>query len=101
MNDNLNWLKPKAASILIYLLNEGEVNLTQLQKEIGGSYTSIYSALNTLIDVGLVKERRQPSNKIDSKRSVVIGVSRILFLTPKGKKVAEKLLEIKKIMQAK
>ncbi len=99
MNSNLNWLKPKVANILRYLLDEKKINLTQLQKEIGENYISIYSALNPLIDAHLVNEERKPSDKLELKQTAVIGVSRILFLIPKGKKIAEKLVEIKKIME--
>jgi len=99
VNDNLNWLKPKAANILIHLLNEKEINLTDLQRKVGGSYTSIYSAINALIDAALITEEKRASAKLDSKRAVVIGVSRVFSLTSKGKKIAKKLLEINKIME--
>ena len=99
MNDNFSWAKPKAANILVYLLMEKEINLTDLRRRIGGSYTSIYSAINILINANLITEKKRISDKLDPKRAGIIGVSRMFSLTSKGKKVAEKLLEIKRIME--
>jgi len=95
-----NWVKPKAVEILLFLLNTSEEpSLTTIQQKVGGSFTTINAALDALSRAGLIKEERKPSNKVDSKRAVVIGVKRVVTLTPKGKKVAEKLAEIKEIME--
>ncbi len=88
VNDNLNWLKPKAANLLIHLLNEKEINFATLQRKVGESYASIYSAINALIDVDLVTEEERVSNKSSSKRTVVISINK-------------KLLEINEIMEGK
>ncbi len=95
-----NWIKPKAVEILLFLLNTSEESsLTTIQQKVGGGFTTINAALDALSKAGLIKEERKPSNKVDSKRAVVIGVKRVITLTSKGKKVAEKLAEIRKIME--
>lgn len=93
-----NWVSQKTYDILIFLYNSSEPpNFTTLQNGVGGSNTTIDKALKILSQENLIEEKRVPNKS--SKGSVIIGESRVTVLTPKGKKVAQKLKEIEEIME--
>ncbi len=82
----------KQSGILILLteiLRRNEVCVTDIIHKIKLNPTSTYKALNKLKSLKLVKETRQ--NHFPNKR--------LFKLTDKGKKVAEKLVEIEEILE--
>jgi DNA-binding MarR family transcriptional regulator len=77
--------------IMIYLYREKKASRTDLRNGIKGSQAAIYKALPLLKENGLIEEGKPSgfSRRID------------IWLTEKGKKVAEKLIELEKILTAK
>jgi len=74
--------------ILLFLMKRETAYFTELKESLEAGQHSIYSAIKDLLYVGLVEEERvHPFNK------------RVFQLTEKGKKVAELLAEIEKILQ--
>ena len=73
--------------LLIYLLKNGETKITDIK--INAANSTLYHALNALSELELIDEKRIPP------------VTRILHLTQDGKAVAEHLVAIEKILQAK
>ena len=83
-------IDPASKSIL-YILLDGKKRVStplakELEKNIGMAFTSIAKRYDPLIESGLVIAEEE-------------GVSIFLSITEKGKKVAEKLKEIDKIME--
>jgi len=105
MVKNLKWLEKAAStSILITLFQheDEEMYLSELKKETKANTSSIYGRIGKdemigdLEKAGLIKKRVSPTVKND----IPMGGKTVwISLTPKGKKVAKKLLEIKKIME--
>lgn len=88
--DKLRFLEAtKAAAVLIYLLEKKEAPLTTLTEDLRLSRSTVYNTLRALLEAGLISERRE--EKVFPRR-------RLIFLTEKGKKVAELLKEVEKIL---
>ena len=81
----LEELGESGLKVVMYLYKVGEKPLDPLRRELHIGYTALYRALHTLDRYGLVSERP-------------LGVKRLLSLTEKGKRVAEKLLEAEEIL---
>ena len=77
-----------ALRILLHLLKEEKASRTDLRKGIDASIAAIYNALPKLLKLGLINEKGK------KKFPFTVEVS----LTKKGKKVAEHLLEIERIL---
>jgi len=77
-----------AIRILLYLLRRDTASRTDLRRDIDASVAAIYNALPKLRKLGLIKEEGKESFPF------TIHVS----LTEKGKKVAERLAEIDRIL---
>ena len=76
-------------SFLLYLLrNEGKP-LSVIVEEAGINRTTVYNVINRLLQTGLIKEDYEKG----------FPRRRIFRLTEKGRKVAEKLLEIEELMK--
>lgn len=75
--------------ILVYLLEKGRASRTDLKRDVEASQQAIYNALPLLLKNGLVEEIQSTSfpYKIE------------IELTEKGRKVAEHLIEIEKILR--
>jgi len=71
--------------LLIHLIKTGSMKVSDA-RSLGMGYGTFYRALYTLRDLNLVKEE------------VIKGVERRIRLNEKGEKVAEKLLEIDRIL---
>ncbi len=82
-----DWLeKPRTVAILIALL-DGKKYFSELKEVTGGASTSTIEArVSELRQVGLIKDKKEEK----------FGGRRYIWLTDKGKKIAEHLLEIKK-----
>lgn len=76
-----------AIQILLFLL-EKPLKMTELTELFQGSNTTIYRAVPKLRNLGLIED------KVTS-----YPVKRIFNLTEKGRKVAEKLREIEKLLE--
>jgi len=84
----LRKLKPiHCLDILVYLLEHGETLYTTLMRSIEGSAPTKHKALEQLVKLGLVKERRLPPR-------------RYLVLTEKGIDVAERLKGIDEVLRS-
>lgn len=94
----MEWLShKKVSSILIYLFDKERATLGDIHSFTKGNHSTLDKALNLLHELGLTAEKREPNR--DKSGRIVVGETRWIWLTPKGKKVAEKLLEIKEIME--
>ncbi len=71
--------------IILTLLEIGEMNINDLTKEIDSSYSHVYNVIKEMNKKNIIK--------VDKK-----GREKILFLSDKGKKIAEKILEIEHIL---
>jgi len=97
MNDVSTLEKASAITFLIFLLQHGgSMPVTRLLHESGIHPTTFYARKRELIEAGLIREE----GKIIDREGKVIKTIAIV-LTPKGKKVAERLVEIKEIMEEK
>ena len=84
--------KSHVINILVTLLEKDRMYYSELTKKMNvGNYGTINLRINELKSIGLIDE------KIEDK----FGGRRYIWLTPKGKKVAEKLVEIEKILKEK
>lgn len=79
-----DWLNEKTKDILIFLLNNDNSNASNIQKNVKGSFTRINRCLKILSDTSLIEERKVPNRAKNG--SILVGFSRIISLTPKGKK---------------
>ncbi|QXJ30323.1 winged helix-turn-helix transcriptional regulator [Saccharolobus shibatae] len=84
-------LTQTAQKVLLFLLKKDGVPAKVLVEEGGVNNTPLIRALQELEQLGLVTEKREEN---------VIPRRRLIFLTEKGKKVAEKLREINEIIKA-
>lgn len=76
------------APIIVYLKSHNKASRTELKGAGIGSQQAIYNALPLLKEYGLIEERKPTGfgRRID------------IFLTPKGQKVAQCLLELEKLL---
>jgi DNA-binding MarR family transcriptional regulator len=81
--------KARAIRTLLCLLNSENKGLDEILEEIGGSKSTAMKRISELMEMNLVIK------KVDPKRKRVI----IYTLTEKGKKIAQKLQEIIKMME--
>jgi len=88
--------KNHSIKILIALTKKDKMFYSELKNnlDIGGN-TSILSRLDDLKKAGFIVDKKE---EISSKGKY-IGVKRYIWLTPKGKQVAEKLKEIEEILK--
>ena len=84
-------LTQTAQKVLLFLLRKDGVPAKTIVEEGGVNNTPLIRALQELEQLGLVVEKREEN---------VIPRRRLIFLTEKGKKVAEKLKEINDIIKA-
>ncbi|WP_088912486.1 winged helix-turn-helix transcriptional regulator [Sulfolobus acidocaldarius] len=82
-------LTQTAQKILLFLLKKDGVPAKTIVDEGGVNNTPLLRALQELEQLGLVTEKREEN---------VIPRRRLIFLTEKGRKVAEKLKEINEII---
>ena len=87
-----------ATTILITLYDTGEMITTDLIELSGLNERTFYDRRNELKKAKLIKVKQLAKRKKDG---VSYGRAVWIFLTPKGKKVAEKLKEIEEIMKEK
>jgi len=87
------WIeRTHAVDILKQLSRKDKMYFTELKNIIGeGSSSTINIVLNELEAINLIEE------KIENK----FGGKRYIWLTPMGKRIAEKLIEIEKILKEK
>ena len=79
----------RATLRILLQLTEKDKNLTTLLDEISGAgLNALNKALDTLKVLGLVEEKNLPYSRV-----------RLFTLTDKGKRAAEKILELKKIIE--
>lgn len=98
MNKRKGWLEYNNASNILISLLDGKKNYTELLLDIKKSnYNTINKTLIILNQVGLIEDQKAETTK-DGK---YVGIPRYIWLTEKGKFVAEKLVEIKKILKEK
>jgi len=99
MIEGLPFLEGTDAIHIILGLYHSKTKISQsdLGKLTGSNATTIAKRIDELRDAGIIDFEIKPTVKND----VVIGGSKTkwVWLTPKGKKVAKKLLEIKEIME--
>lgn len=94
----IEWLSTKkVSSILIFLYDRNKATFGEIHSFTKGNYSTLNKALNLLKELSLISEKREPN--VDASGRIVVRETRWIWLTPKGKKVAEKLFEIKKIME--
>ena len=77
-----------SARVLITLYKNGSIPVTTLQEKSKVSPTALYNSLRKLIQYGLISEEREE----DFPRR------RLISLTDRGRKVAELLVEIEKVL---
>jgi DNA-binding MarR family transcriptional regulator len=82
-------LTQTAQKILLFLMKKDGVPAKTIVDEGGVNNTPLLRALQELEQLGLVTEKREEN---------VIPRRRLIFLTEKGRKVAEKLKEINEII---
>jgi len=88
--------KEKAITILLALYKMKSVaTITDIINSLSISSPTFYKRKNELVEAGLIKIEEKPTEK----NGKLLGKTVYLSLTPKGKKVAKKLLEIKEIME--
>ena len=99
MIDSLPFLEGTDATRIILALyyNKDKISQSNLAKLTGSNATTITKRVDELKNANIIDYKLRPTIK-DGK---VIGGSQTkwIWLTPKGKKVAEKLLEIKEILE--
>ncbi len=92
----LKWLeKSGSTKILLTLVEYEKLTITQLQKRSGVVSNTLYDRLKELEKKKLINREERAIEEPDYIFRRVVFIS----LTPKGKKVAEKLMEIKRIME--
>lgn len=98
MNKEKNWIEYNEASDILISLLDGKKNYTTLLGDIKKSnYGTINKTLIILRKVGLINDKKETTTK-DGR---YVGIPRYIWLTEKGKQVAEKLVEIEKILKEK
>ncbi len=97
---NLSWLsQTKTVDVLIFLADKKEARFGDIHQYTKGSYGTLNKAIDALKNAGLVDERKEPNIGPDGRK--IVGFTRYIWLTDKGKKVAEYLIEMEKIMKEK
>ena len=88
--------KNHSITILVTLVKANKMFFSELKKEsqIGSSLT-ISSRLEDLKKADLIKDKTEETTE----KGRYVGVKRYIWLTPKGKKIAEKLVEIESILE--
>ncbi|MCD6484091.1 MAG: transcriptional regulator [Candidatus Odinarchaeota archaeon] len=74
--------------VLLVLLKKQECNIITLKRSLKISQTGLYSAINTLIELGLVESKMSTFPR-----------EKLLKLTEKGRKVAEYAEKIKEVLE--
>ena len=74
--------------VLLVLLKKQECNIITLKRSLKISQTGLYSAINTLIELGLVVSKMSTFPR-----------EKLLKLTEKGRKVAEYAEKIKEVLE--
>ena len=74
--------------IMLFLNKKGAATLTDIKDGVNCSLSAIYNALRKLRDAGLIQEELEQE----------FPRRRLISLTEKGKKVAEKLEEIERVL---
>ena len=77
--------------LLVYLAEDGEKPLTEVRDDTDIPIHQLYSSVDKCKEMGLVKTR------IDNTK---YPPKNLIYATEKGKKVAEKLLEIKNLIKS-
>ena len=85
------WLeRSHTTDILIELSKNDKMYLTEIREALGkGSSSTIDKVIRELYHIGLIEEETE--DKFGGRRNV--------WLTPKGKRIAEKLIEIEEIIE--
>lgn len=97
-NMEIEWLSTKkVSSVLIFLYDRDKATFGEIHSFTKGNYSTLNKALNLLKELSLISEKREPN--VDESGRIVVGETRWIWLTPKGRKIAEKLLEIKEILE--
>ena len=81
----------------MYLYDKDRVTFGELHSFTKGNYGTLNKALELLNDLSLISEEKVPN--VDASGRIIVGETRWIWLTPKGKKVAKKIMEIKEIME--
>lgn len=79
-----------ACRVLVYLLNNPSVPVSEVMNKGDFSQTSLYNALRKLKDAGLIEEKMEAT----------FPRRRLISLTEKGMTVAKKLEEIERTIEA-
>lgn len=91
------WEKRGISAILTSLLNtNSELSVSKLLEATKISNPTFYDRKKELVDAKLIKIKERPTKR---KNGVTFGKTVWVSLTPKGKEVAKKLLEINEIME--
>lgn len=72
--------------LILFYLEKGSAYIRELSSELNMSNTTVYNALLTLVQLGLISEKRERGK-------------RVIYLTDKGKKVVSKLKELDKLIR--
>jgi len=75
--------------VLLYLLENKRVGITKIIKEIDAGQKAVYSSIEFLKKINLIKVEKNPN----------FPGNPLYILTEKGLKVAEHLAEVKKILE--
>ncbi len=87
-----------AIDILTVLLKEGKIHHGLLAEKIGSrNYGTINKTLHILRESGLIEDEREEMTN----NGKYVGIKRHIWLTPKGKLIAQKLVEITEIFNSK
>ncbi len=76
-----------ALQLLLFLHEHGKTKITDIK--IDAAKSTLYHALNTLFEMELIEEKRQPP------------VTRYIQLTSHGKTLSKQIVEIKQILETK
>ena len=99
MNKQIDELgKNHSIEILIALAKKDKMFYSELKDnlDVGGN-TSISSRLTDLKKIGLIQDKKEETTA----KGKYIGVKRYIWLTDKGKHIAEKLVEIEEMLEEK
>lgn len=98
MSKEKNWIEFDSASNILISLLDGKKNYTQLTADIKKSnYNTLNKTLKKLNSTGLINDKKDEITK----EGKYVGVPRYIWLTPIGKRIAEKLVELEEILEEK
>ena len=80
-----------AIQILVYISTQGKANPTTLEEKLPLAQTAIYNSINRLMEAGLLEDKR-------IKREKGGLPLRELFLTEKGKQIAQHCIAIAELL---